>query len=83
MMDELCKRSIKFTNGCVVRECAMVRRFARFALSVGRINSILGRNAIFFSIRYTGWILVMQNEGILMSVVCVLSMNHLSVWNFD
>ena len=52
LMDELCKRSMKFTNGCVVSECAVVLRLATFALLVGRMNSILGRNAIFFSVRY-------------------------------
>ena len=30
----------------------MVRRLARCALSVGRMNSTVARNAIFFSIRY-------------------------------
>ena len=41
-----------FTNGFVVSECPRVHRLARFALSVGRKNSILSLNAIFFSILY-------------------------------
>ena len=55
MMDELCKRSIKFINGCVVSKCAIVCRLARFALSVGRINLV----GMQFSFQYgMGWILV-------------------------
>ena len=47
-MDELCKRGIEFTNGCVVSEWAMVHRLDRFVLSFGRMNWNLDRNAIFF-----------------------------------
>ena len=36
-MDKLCKMSIKFTNSCVVSECAMVSRLVRSGLSVGRM----------------------------------------------
>ena len=54
IMDELQKRSIKFIYSCVVSECAMVHRLARFALSVDGMNWILGQHAIFFSIGY-GW----------------------------
>ena len=65
MMDELCRSSIKFTNSYVVSERAMVRRLAGFALSVDRMISILGRNAIFFSICYgrMGWMLMTLNVG--------------------
>ena len=51
IMDELCKRIIKFTHSCVVSEYAMLYRLARFTLSVRRMISILGMNASFFSIR--------------------------------
>ena len=64
VMDEPCKRRRKFTAGCIVSGCTVVCRLARSALPVGGINSILDRNAIFFSIRYTGWILLRGNMDI-------------------
>ena len=42
MMNELCNRCIKVTNGCMVSECATVRRLAGLVLPVGRMNSISG-----------------------------------------
>ena len=82
MIDEVYKRIIQFAIGCFVSECVTIHRLARFALLLGRMNSILGRNTIFFSIRYELDTIEVEH-GILISVARVLSMNHLPGWNFD
>ena len=76
MKDELLKRRIQFTIGCVDSECAMVRRFA---LSVGRMNSILCRNAIFFSTWYGLDTCDLERRNIDVSCVCTFYESLVSV----
>ena len=52
VLDEICKRSLKFLQTCLFHNTTLIRSVAQFSLTEGRNSSPCGRNALFCVRRY-------------------------------